>query len=117
MRNSFIIKYGVGLWLASIGLTGPLGAFVAFIAAWILGDIADRGIIVLDLSIDSIRQALSESQWRDEAKKAYDHAVARVYTEAEKNAIRQEYLDALSKFASYGDGLRNDQPPEREVLQ
>lgn len=109
MKNSFVVRFGVGLWLTSIGLTGFWAAPVAWIASMILGSLLDKAIIEIDLSIDSLKQAIKEPQWKDEAKKAYDHAMARVYTEKEKNAIRQEYLDALSHFATFGNGMPDNE--------
>lgn len=102
MKNSFVVQYGVHLWLASIGLTGPFGAFVAFFATRVLGDMLDRGIIKIDISIDKLKQALKEKDWKDAAEKAYGKAIAKVYTEKEKDEIRTEYLAALSKYVGFG---------------
>lgn len=107
MRNSFIVQFGVGLWLTSIGVSGFLAGPLGWIASWVLGTMLDKGILLIDLSLSSLKVALEEDQYKDAAKKAYDHAQARVYTEEEKNAIRKEYLAALSRFASVGNGLPN----------
>ena len=108
LKNSFVVNYAVHMWIASMSISGPLGAFVAFFAKRILGDMIDRGLIVVDIQIDKLKQALKDKQWKEAALKAYNHASARVYSEAEKDAIRKEYLDALSKYATYGDGLPDD---------
>lgn len=65
----------------------------------------DKGIIQLDIQIDKLKEALKDPQWRDAAEKAYKKASAKVYTEEEKDAIRKQYLDALSKYATYGNGV------------
>jgi hypothetical protein len=113
LKNSFIIEYATQLWLASIGVSGVPGMILGKIVAFALGDMADRGIIIIDLTIDKLKQALKEPQWREAAQKAYENAAARVYTEDEKNAIRQQYMDALRNFAVFGNGVRDDKNPKR----
>lgn len=102
MKNSFIVHLGVSLWLASVGLTGGWAAFVSPILCWILGDLLDKGIYVIDLTLDSIKVGMQEKEFKEAAEAAYNRASARVYTEAEKVAIRQQYLDALAAFAKFG---------------
>lgn len=84
---------------------GPLGAFLGFILSIILGKMLDNGLIVLDIQIDKVKEAMKDPQWRAAAEKAYKTAVARVYTEEEKNVIRKQYLEALARYATYGNGL------------
>jgi hypothetical protein len=105
LKNSFAVQYAVHLWLASASITGPFGAFVALIAAHFLGDLLDKGIINLDITIDKLKDALKDAQWREAALKAHDHATAKALTEEEKIAIRKEYKDALAKYATYGNGV------------
>ncbi len=62
----------------------------------------DYGILKIDLSIASLKVALEDRDFKEAARKAYDHAIARVYTEAEKIAIRKEYLDVIRDFGSVG---------------
>ena len=100
-RDSFTVQYGVQLLLASKGLTGFVGKIVGFVAAWILGDMVDLGILKIDLTIDKLKQALKEVQWRDAALKAYNKATAKVYTDEEKQAIRDEYLKALDNYIGF----------------
>jgi hypothetical protein len=110
MKNSFLVRFAINRWLTMLGLAGgPLGAILGFFASWFLGDLFDRGIILLDLTVDSIKEAIKDEKWRDDAKKAYDHAMARVYTDAEKNVIRKQYQDILKQFATFG--VSNDQHP------
>lgn len=98
----------MGLWLTSIGLTGPVGAIVGFIATKILESVLDKGILKIDLTIDSIKVAMQEEQYKKLAEAAYGKATARVYTEVEKDAIRKQYLDALRDFARFGNGLSDN---------
>lgn len=94
-----------------MGVSGPLGAFISFIASNVLGSMLDNGIIKLDITIDRIKEAMKDPMWRVEAQNAYKNATKKVYAEWEKEAIRKEYLDALSKYATYGNGLPDDQNP------
>lgn len=98
----------MALATAALGLSG-FGAWIfGLVAANVLGVMLDRGIIVMDIGIDKLKEALKDPQWRAAAEKAYKKASARVYTEEEKNAIRKQYIDALSKYATYGNGLPDD---------
>lgn len=109
MKNSFVVKYSIHLWLTTMGVSGPLGAFISFIATHVLGSMLDNGIIVLDISVDRIKEAMKDPVWRIEAQNAYKKATARVYEQWEKDKIRKEYLDALSKYATYGNGVPDDE--------
>lgn len=93
--------------IASLGLGGPIGAFAAFLAEKFLTVLLDRGLIILDISMDGWSEARKDPKWRDAAEKAYKKASSRVYTEEEKNAIRKEYMAALSNYATFGNGLSN----------
>lgn len=112
MKNSFIVEFAVSLWLKQMGIGGPLASLISFIAKRILGDLLDKGIIILDLSIDSISQAMKESEWREAAQKAYSKAQRRVLNEGEKHEIRREYLDALSRYATLSR-VSNDRNSKR----
>ncbi len=85
-----------------MGITGWLSGPIGWIASWILGSLLDKGIMQIDLSLTSLRIALEMDEYKELAKKAYDHATARVYTEAEKEKIREEYLAAIRRFGSIG---------------
>lgn len=100
MKDSFTIRYAVQLWLATMGVPTPVGYVVGLIAAHFLGDLVDKGLIKIDITIDKLREALKDPEWRDAALKAYNHAQAKVYTEAEKNEIRKEYHKALDRYTN-----------------
>ena len=105
MRDSFVVQYAVHLWVAAAGITGFWAPIVTWIAAYFLGDFVDRGIVMLDLKIDKLKEALKDPQWHSAALKAYNKSISRVYTEEEKNAIREEYRKALSDYAGFGNGV------------
>lgn len=111
MKNSFVVNYAVHLWLAAMGVSGFWGGFVAFFATRLLGSMLDKGLILVDIQLDKLQQALKDSEWRDAAQKAYNLASARVYTEEEKNAIREQYKKALASYATYGNGVQNGEHP------
>lgn len=111
MRNSFVIRFLVSKWLPLLGVTGFWAGPLGWVAAWILGDLADRGLVKLDLRIDQLKEALKDEKWKKEAGEYYAKAGARLYTEEEKNAIRKEYLDLLADYAGFGDGLSVDKHP------
>lgn len=87
-----------------MGVGGPIGAVLAFFITRVLGSMLDKGLILVDIGIDQLKQALQDKEWRAEALDHYEKAGARLYTEDEKNAIRNEYLEALKKYATYGNG-------------
>lgn len=94
--------------MASLGLAGFPAAIVGFFAKIVLGALLDRGIIVVDIQLDKLKEGLKEIEWKTAIEKAYGDALKKVYSEEEKNAIRKEYLDALSKYASFGNGVSDN---------
>ena len=101
-RDSFTVQFAVNVWITTKGLnSGPWGRIIGTIAAYIIGEMVDFKILVIDLTIDRIRQAIKEVQWRDAALKAYNKASARVYTEQEKEEIRAEYLKILDSYIAF----------------
>lgn len=106
MKNSFIVRFAIELWYSALMGAWPVGApFLAFIRplvepliAQLLGSFVDFGILQLDLSADSIKIGLERKEYRADIERVYAKAMARVYTEEEKRAIRSEYLRILAKF-------------------
>lgn len=109
MKNSFVVNYAVNLWLTAMGVPPFLSGIIGFFARRFLGDMLDRGLILIDIQIDRLREALKDPQWRAAAEKAYNLAQARVYTEEEKDAIRKQYQKALADYATYRNGLPDNQ--------
>lgn len=102
MKNLFVVQLGVSLWLASWGITGWFANFISPIASWFLSDIVERGILLIDLTMYSIKLGMQEEKFKELAKAAHDRATARVYTEEEKVEIRKQYLDAIRDFGRFG---------------
>jgi len=109
VKNSFVVQLGVGLWLASFGITGVWADFLAYPLSWFIGSLVDKGIYKIDITLNAIRTGDQMDKYKELAKKAHDKAVARVYTEEEKRAIRQQYLDTIRDFARFGS-LPNNNP-------
>lgn len=93
-----MVRLGVSLMLADFGLVGPLGDIVGWFLRSALGFFVMEGKFAIDLGLDSLKEAMSIPEFKEAATKEYEKATAKKYTEEEKNAIRQEYLDTLDKF-------------------
>lgn len=114
MGDSFIVRLAVELGFTALKLEfPPLAGFISafqpilgFFARKYLGFLTDKGITLIDLTEDSIEIGRQKSEYKDAIEKAYANAAAKKYTEEEKNAIRQQYLDAIRKFVRVGNGLR-----------
>jgi hypothetical protein len=99
---------GVRLWLTSIGVTGPLASYLSGPLEWILGSFLDKGIIQIDIKLNSIKTEAEMKSYLEAAEKVQAVAIAKVYTEAEKDEIRRQYLDTIRNFASFGSVSNND---------
>lgn len=108
MKNSFTVQYATHLLVVAIGATGPWAFIVAQVTSLVLGALLDRGIIVADIAVDKLKEALKEEQWKAAAAKAYAKATAGNLTEDQKSEIRKQYLAALAAYATYGNGLRDN---------
>lgn len=102
MKNSFTVQLGVGIWLASWGITGIWADFFSYPLSWFVGSLIDKGIFVIDLTVNAIKTGMQLEKFKELAKKAHEKATARVYTEEEKRAIRQQYLETIRDFARFG---------------
>ncbi len=107
MKDSFSIKMGVSLWLASVGITGPLADALSGPITWIIGSFVDKGIILIDIKINSIKTDAEMKTYLAAAEKIHNQAIAKVYTEDEKNEIRRQYLDVIRNFTRFGS-VSND---------
>lgn len=96
----FTVRLGVKLLLANYGIVGFGADVISWFLRGVLGVFLDEGIFLLDLSLDSLREGAKLEEFQKQATAEYEKASKRVYTEAEKNAIRKEYLDIISKFGA-----------------
>lgn len=100
-RDSFTVQFAVNVWLTSKGLTGFWGKIIGTLAAYFIGEMVDAGILLVDLTSDRLKQALKDVKWKDEALKAYNKASSKVYTEEEKESIREEYRKILDSYIAF----------------
>lgn len=98
-KDLFLIRLGTALLINKWGV-GVFGKILTPIIAGILGLIYESGVYVIDLSIDSYKEGISLREFRVEARKAYEHAKSKVYTEEEKQQIRDQYVSIIGKFSS-----------------
>jgi hypothetical protein len=106
------------LLLAQLGIAGGfLGLVGGYFISLILGELADRGIIQIDITLDALEQAKKDPKWRAAAVAVYAKASKGAKTEEEKIEIRAQYQKILADYATLGDGnpigmLVNDQNPQ-----
>lgn len=101
-RDTFIVALGSNLLLAKFGIIGPAAKFLGFFVRSFLGLIIEDGTFLIDLSLDAYREGKKIPEFEKAAKAAYDHATAKIYSEAEKNEIRKQYLKILSGIVPVG---------------
>ena len=102
------LKKSAAKWVGSFIFGGPIGFVISYFAEKFLGMLVETGILVIDFGIMSAKVAMERDEYADFAGKAYEKALKKVYSESEKEEIRQEYLAALRKFGTVGNGLRDD---------
>ncbi|KHD88840.1 MAG: hypothetical protein OM95_06910 [Bdellovibrio sp. ArHS] len=99
-KDLFSVRLGSSLILMKLGIVGVgATALMPFVAGF-LGLVYELGVFQIDLSLDSLKEGLKLDEFKSEAKKAYDHATKKVYTEDEKEKIRQDYLAIISRFGA-----------------
>lgn len=94
----FVARLGTKLLLAKFGITGFLADVLGWFVRKVIGILVDEGIYIIDLTLDSIKAAMSIEEFRKTAIKEYARARRKGLTDAEKAQIRREYLDTLDKF-------------------
>jgi hypothetical protein len=105
VKNSFVVNYAMHSWLIAMGvsISGPWGLFLIAVGSRILGSMLDRGIIELDITIDHLKQAAKDPQWRYQVGKIYSKTVSKVFDEKEKDEIRRQYMEVLNQYAIFAN--------------
>lgn len=106
-RDTFIVRLGVGLLLSQFGITGFLGNVLGFFLRGVLGLFMQRGIFTIDVLLDAYREGQKLKEFEAEARAAYDKAIAKVYTEEQKNEIRLQYINIIKRIGIVGNGPRH----------
>jgi len=103
-RDLFTVRLSVNLLLAKFGITGVFAEAIGLPIRGVIGALIDSGINKIDLTIDAIELGRQIPEFEQLATEAWKKATARVYTEEEKNAIRQQYLKIISGIGTVGNG-------------
>lgn len=107
-KNSglFTVRLGVSLLLAKFGVVGILGDVVGYFVRSLLGLLIEDGTFLIDIGLDAYKEGQKLDEFKKEAEIAYKKATAKLYSEAEKNEIRKQYLDIISRIGVVGNGPR-----------
>lgn len=104
-RDLFTVRLGAKLTLMKYGVAGPGAAAGAYFLRGVFAVAIDSGVMVIDLTLDSIREGIKDEEFRREALALYEHTIKKVYSPDEKEKIRKQYLDVISKI-----GVVNTKP-------
>lgn len=97
-KDLFVARLGTSLLLGRFGIVGPWAEFLGWPIRAVLGVFIDEAIYTIDVTVDSIKAAMSIDEFRETAIKEYVKARRKGLTDAEKAQIRKEYLDTLDRF-------------------
>lgn len=106
-RDAFITRLGVSLLLAKFGIVGPAANLISFFIRGLVGLLMEDGTFLIDVSLDAYREGRKIPEFEKAAEAAYRKASAKVYSAKEKNEIRRQYLEILSKIVPVGNGPRS----------
>lgn len=105
-RDTFMVRLGTSLLLAKFGIVGPVADLVGIFVRGFLGLLIETGIFQIDLLLDAYREGKKIPEFEKAATEAYAKATAKIYDEEQKNEIRKQYLEILSKIVPVGNGPR-----------
>lgn len=97
-QDLFVARLGTTLLLGRFGIVGFWADVLGGIIRAVIGVFIDEGIYLIDTTLDSIKAAMSIDEFKEKATIEYEKAKRKDLTDAEKEQIRQEYLDTLDKF-------------------
>lgn len=97
-KDLFVARLGTKLLLMKYGITGLAADLASWFIRSLLGVFMDEGIYQIDVTLDSIKAALSIDEFKKVASTEYVRAHRKGITDAEKVKLRQEYLDTLDRF-------------------
>lgn len=103
-RDTFLVRLGTSLLLGRFGIVGPAADLIGFFVRGVIGVLVEEGIYEIDITLDSLREGKKQKEFEAAATAEYNKAMARRYTEAEKNAIRKEYLEIIARMGNVGSG-------------
>lgn len=106
-RDTFVVRLGTSLLLAQFGIVGPVATFISTFVRGFIGLLFETSVFQIDLLLDAYKEGKKIPEFEKAATEAYAKATAKVYTEEEKNAIRQQYLEILGKIVPVGNGPKS----------
>lgn len=103
-RDLYAVQLATALLLAEFGIAGFAAAILGRIIRGVLGAFLDFGILTIDLLLDKIREGKKLKDFEAIAEELWNKANAGKKTEAEKQKIREDYLEVLRKIGPVGNG-------------
>lgn len=103
-KDLFIVKLGSALLLANLGVVGVAASFLGPLIRGFIGLLYEDGTFLIDLAIDSYREGKKLKEFEAIAGPLYEQAMRGKKTEAEKQALRKQYLEVISKIGAVGRG-------------
>ena len=97
-KDLFTVRLGVSLLLTKFGVPSFIQGTIGVFIRGVIGVLIEEGIFLIDISLDSLKEGRKLKNFELLATQAYLKASAKVYTEDEKEKIRQEYLTIISDF-------------------
>ena len=101
-KDLFVARLGTTLLLNGFGISGAWAEFLGWPIRAVIGVLIDEGIYHIDVTLDSVKAAMSIEEFRPKALDQYKRAKRKALTDAEKAQIRKDYLDTLDKFTRLG---------------
>lgn len=99
-KDAYLIQLGTKILLRKLDVTGFLSSILGPFISGLLGLFVGWGVLKIDLTLDSLIEGMTLEEFRHFSAEAYNHALSKVHTAEEKQKIREQYLAAVSKFAS-----------------
>src|SRR5690606_7581286 len=101
-RNLFNVRLGTTLLLSRFGIVGVLARFLSFFIRGFIGVLIEDGTFLIDVAFDAYREGQKLEEFKVKARQAYEEATAKIYDETEKEKIRQQYLEIISRIGAVG---------------
>jgi len=99
-----VVQLGSSLLLANFGIVGIPATIIKYFLSGIVGIFIEEGVYLIDFTLDALKEGRNLKEFEVLAKAAYEKATAKLYDETEKQKIRQQYLEIISKIGVVGDG-------------
>lgn len=101
-KDLFTVRLGTRLLLLKYGVDGFWADAIGWVIRSTIGLGLSIGVYLIDLTSDALLEGMKIEEFKKIAEEEYKKAAAKVYTEAEKDAIRQEFLDTLDRYTDLG---------------